>query len=80
MKKLPLLVFVLLATACDGSNTSTVSADYEMLRVKQLALTDASGKTVVTVSAERTQSGSSLLVLKSISGAVLKTIEITHSQ
>jgi hypothetical protein len=69
-------VLLLLATACDNSNTSSVSADYETLRVKQLALTDASGKTVVMVTAERSQSGSAVVVLKDATGSVFKTIEV----
>lgn len=79
MHKTTLFVVVLLAMACDSSNTSSVSADYETLRVKQLALTDASGKTVVMVTAERSQSGSPMVVLKSETGGVLKTIELTST-
>lgn len=76
MKSLPAFVFVLLATACDSSNTSTISADYATLRVKELALTDRSGKTVVMITGEHDQSGSPVVVLKDVKGVVLKTIRV----
>ncbi len=70
----------MLAMACDTSNTSTVSADYETLRVRQLALTDSAGKTVVMVTAERNQTGSPVVILKGTNGAVLRTIELTNGK
>ncbi len=76
VKSLSPLMFFMLAMGCDGSNTSTTSADYETLRVKQLVLTDASGKPVVVVTGTRNPNGSPEVVLKDASGVVLKTVEI----
>jgi hypothetical protein len=80
VKRLTPFVFLFLAIACDSSNTSNTSADYETVRVKQLALTDSSGKTVVMVTGERNRSGSPVIVLKDANGTVLKTIEITSGK
>jgi len=80
VKKLQPFVFLLLAMGCDSSNTSTISGDYETLRVKQFVLTDSSGKAVVILSGERNSSGSPVVALKDATGVVLKTIEISSGK
>jgi hypothetical protein len=68
-----------LAASCDGVNSSSASADYDTVTVKHLALSDAAGRTVVTVTADRTSDGRPLLVLRNPDGSVLKTVEIELS-
>jgi len=74
------LLVLLLATACDEGNSSSVSADYGSVRVKQLALSDEQGKTLVIVTAKPGPSGTPQLVLRDPNGVVLNTIEIGRSQ
>ena len=73
-------ILLLLAAACDDGNSSSVSADYGTVRVKQLALSDAEGKTIVIVSAKPGPSGTPLLVLRDPNGVVLNTIEVGRSK
>jgi hypothetical protein len=65
-----------LTFSCDDNNTSSVDADYGTLRVRQLALSDAKGKTVVLVTAEHTSAGAPVVVLRNATGAVVQTIAI----
>jgi len=80
MKNARAVVLLLLVAACDEGNSSDVRADYDTVRVKNLALSDAEGKTVAIVSAKPGPSGTPQLVVRDAKGAVLNTIEIGRSK
>jgi len=67
---------LLLVAGCSGENTSDVRADYETVRLKQLVLTDAGGKPVLTLTAERRSGGLPTLIVRGTNGSVLRTIEL----
>jgi hypothetical protein len=78
MTALRLLSLVLLssATACDDANSSSVTADYDSVRLRQLSFSDAAGKTLVVLSAEPGAAGSPRLLVRDPKGKLLQTIEI----
>jgi hypothetical protein len=77
----PRLVLFLLGAcglgACSESNESSVSADYQSIRVRQITLSDKAGKPIVTLSASSGANGAPLLVVRDPRGATLRTIELT---
>ncbi|HWP04891.1 MAG TPA: hypothetical protein VNN72_04080 [Polyangiaceae bacterium] len=76
MKTFRAIAGLLLVAGCSGENTSDVRADYETVRLKQLVLTDAAGKPVLTLTAERRSGGLPTLIVRGTNGSVLRTIEL----
>jgi len=77
MKTLILTLAIGFSWGCSESNESAVSADYRSLRVNQITLSDRTGKSVVSLSAESGANGAPVLLVRDPQGALLQTIKLS---